>query len=415
MLAAVFFFAEYVVRVSPSVMVPNLMHAFDIDALGLGTLSAYFYFAYVGAQLPVGALIDRFGPRKALMITTALCGAGCILFSLTHTIAAANLARFLIGLGGAFAFVGTLYLASTWFPLHRFGFFVGATQAFGMLGAAVGQGPAAIVIMQIGWRHATLLMGLFLIILAVLIGLIVRDRPNHMPPPPRQREIFAPLLKNLWSVVKRRQNWINGVVIGFLYAPSVVFAELWGVSYLKHVYHLQLDRAALAIGLIFIGWGVSSPIMGWVSDRIRSRKKVILFSIIMSGMVLSFALYMPGLPSWAVFFLMFIYGMSNAGVTICYAVACESNSLKVSGTAMSFANMAAIIIGTGLQPLVGWLISLNWHNIDYNNTQLYSANDYRFAMLALPICFIVSLIAWFFLKESMSSHTTRSVMEIELK
>ena len=120
----------------------------------------------------------------------------------------------------------------------------------------------------------------------------------------------------------------------------------------------------------------------------------------MSGIILSIALYTPHLSRWMLFPLMLIYGMSNIGVATCYAVACESNPLRVSGTAMSFANMASVIIGAGFQPLIGWMLDLHWHHVYLHGIPHYSLADYRFAMLTLPACFIISLIAWCFLKES---------------
>jgi len=137
-LAAGFFFIEYIARVAPSVMVPDLMSAFSVDATHLGTLSAFMLFAYVAMQIPVGTLVDRFGPHKLLTAMALLCGLACILFSNTHQIIFAELARLLTGISAAFAFVGALKLASTWFPSSRFGLLAGATQALGMLGAFVG-------------------------------------------------------------------------------------------------------------------------------------------------------------------------------------------------------------------------------------------------------------------------------------
>ena len=77
LLAAGVFFFEYFARVAPSVMVPDLMHAFHVNALSLGALSALFYYSYVGMQLPVGALVDRFGAHKLLCISAGLCATMC--------------------------------------------------------------------------------------------------------------------------------------------------------------------------------------------------------------------------------------------------------------------------------------------------------------------------------------------------
>src|SRR5688572_11451641 len=132
-LAAAFFFSEYFARVAPGVMVPDLMRDFKVTALTLGSLSAFFYYAYVGMQVPVGILVDRFGPHRLLTVATVLCSAGCLLFASAQSVSLAEAGRFLMGFGASFAFVGTLKLAAVWFPASQFGLLAGLTQALGML------------------------------------------------------------------------------------------------------------------------------------------------------------------------------------------------------------------------------------------------------------------------------------------
>src|SRR5579862_2579784 len=76
-LGAAFFFSEYITRVSLGVMAPQLMQFFHMTALSFGSLSACFTFAYVGMQMPVGGLVDRFGPHRLLMLMTTACALGC--------------------------------------------------------------------------------------------------------------------------------------------------------------------------------------------------------------------------------------------------------------------------------------------------------------------------------------------------
>ncbi|MCK4608438.1 MAG: MFS transporter, partial [Gammaproteobacteria bacterium] len=208
------------------------------------------------------------------------------------------------------------------------------------------------------------------------------------------------LLAGLWQVLQNRKTWINGAVIGFLYAPTAAFAELWGASYLERVYTIKPEVAASAISMIFIGWAIGGPLAGLFSDFIRRRKPILMGSIILSLLFMSSVLYLPNLPVALVFVLLFCYGFSNVGVAICYAVACEINPKKRAGTSMSFANMASVLIGAGFQPIIGWLLDLQWNHKLVAGVPFYSAHDFRVAMLALPACFIVSLIACLRLRES---------------
>ena len=404
-LASAFFFAEYFARVSPSVMIQPLMVALNVNAYQLGSLSAFFYYAYVAMQLPVGALMDRFGPRWLLTAMALICGISCLVFANVHILAVAELTRFLMGFSAAFAFVGALKLASVWFPVHRFGFFAGATQAMGMWGAAVGEGPVSVLVKHMGWRHTMELIGFILVALAIAIVVIVRDRPKNSINTHRVESSHGSygLLSGLWRVLCNSQTWINGVFAGFIYAPTVAFAELWGPSYLHRVYSMSIEQAASAVSLIFIGWAIGSPIMGWASDHLRGRKPVMIFAALMSMLMLSATLYIPHLSVLMIFVLLFLYGLFNSGLSVSYAVACEINPHAIAGTSMSFANMASVIIGALFQPVIGWLLDWHWGGQMHQGVRFYSAADFRYAMVALPICFIISLLMMIWLRESFKS------------
>lgn len=400
-LAAGFFFAEYVVRVAPSIMAPNLMRAFQVNAAQLGLLSAFFYYAYVAMQIPAGTLIDKFGPRKLLTVLAVLCGVSVLIFASSHSLQLAELNRFIMGFCAAFAFIGALKLASVWFPPSRFGLLAGTTQAIGMLGAAVGEGAVSVLVEHTGWRESMYLMGFILIALGILIGFIVRDKPKFISASSKkvQHKKYS-LLEGLFIVLKNPQTWINGVFVGFLYAPTAAFAELWGVSYLHRVYNFRPEVAAGAVSMIFIGWLISSPIAGWISDRIGRRKPIMLVSVIASLICMASILYLPSLSKTALFCLLFLYGLSNVGVATSYAIACECNPRPIAGTSMSFANMASVIIGALFQPIIGWILDLQWSHKFVEGARYYSAHDFRMAMLLLPLCFVISLIAWYFLQET---------------
>ena len=131
-------------------------------------------------QLPVGALIDRYGPRILLSLMAGLCGLSCLLFAYSNVLIVAELSRFFMGIGAAFAFVGALKLARNWFPSSQFGMLAGATQALGMFGAAVGEGPVSVLVQQLGWQYTIDLIGFVLISLALLILFVVRDQPQQV-------------------------------------------------------------------------------------------------------------------------------------------------------------------------------------------------------------------------------------------
>ena len=396
-LGASFFFFEYIVRVSPGVLVQELIQAFHINAYQLGLLSSAFSLSYISMQIPVGTLVDKYSVRWLVGFMALLCAGSTFLFASTETFQWAVLARFLIGITGAFAFVGALKIATLFFSPKHFGFLAGMTQALGMLGASVGVGPLSAVIASEGWRHTLMFLGGLIGVLALLIFILVKDKPAGEGLSERENH-------SIWDgiviVFKSPHTWINVLIVGLLYAPTMVFGELWGPLYITRVYNVSPIDAASVISVIFIGWAIGSPLFGWISDRIQRRKPIVIGSALFSLLFISIILYCPSLPLPWLFVAAFLYGFSNVGVSTCYAVAAELTPNRYAGTALGFTNMASILLGALFQPVVGRLLDLHWSGEMVNGVRFYSATDLQSAMISLPVCLVFCLVLCFFLKES---------------
>ena len=131
-LGTVFFAYAFVQRVAPSVMTDELMRDYAVGGAALGSLSAFYFYAYAAIQLPVGMLTDRFGPRKLMSFAAALCALASLTFAFSDSLWTASLGRALIGGTVAFAFVGTLAIAGYWFRPARFAMLAGLVQSVGM-------------------------------------------------------------------------------------------------------------------------------------------------------------------------------------------------------------------------------------------------------------------------------------------
>ncbi len=99
-LGALFFCYAFFQRVAPSVLVSDLMRDFGVGAAVLGNLSAFYFYAYAGMQLPLGVLVDNWGPRRILTGGALVCGLGTLMFATADTLGPAYLGRLLVG-GGA--------------------------------------------------------------------------------------------------------------------------------------------------------------------------------------------------------------------------------------------------------------------------------------------------------------------------
>src|SRR5262245_60037887 len=174
--AAACFFYAWVLRVAPSVMVEELMRDFAVGAAVLGHLSAAYFYGYAGMQIPVGLLLDRFGPRRLMTGAALICAGGCVLFATGSTVTAVTARRFLIGASAAFSLVGAMAVACQWFPPQRFAIFSGLAMAAGMIGGVFGQAPLRLVVEASDWRMTTLMLAAGGLAIALMAVSTVRDR-----------------------------------------------------------------------------------------------------------------------------------------------------------------------------------------------------------------------------------------------
>lgn len=399
-LAASFYLYEFILQVAPSVMAESMMKTFGVNGAGFGFISAFYFYAYAPTQLPAGVLFDRYGPRKLMTFAIILCALGSAFFASTDSVFTACIGRFLIGIGSAFSFIGVLVLLSRWFPPYYFAILAGVAQLMSSVGAMFGEMPLAYLIQCVGWRNASFILSAIGLVLAGFFWLYIRDYPHQ-----QNQTIPEHYLRDEWkrllAVCKHSYTWIVGSYAFAIWTPIAVFAALWGVPYLQEKFHISVVAASGLCSMIWIGIGVGSPLLGWFSDRIESRRLALIISAVLGLFATLVLLYLPGLTyGWAPLIL-FVLGLGAGGQTVSFAVVKENNSAELVGTASGFNNLSVLIGGALFQPLVGYILqnTNSWRLVD--GIHVYSVASYQIALMVMPICFLASLlIASFFLKES---------------
>jgi sugar phosphate permease len=396
-LAAAFYFSDYLARVAPGVMHRYLQLDFGINEAEFGILTASFYIPYILMQIPVGLTVDRMSVRGLLTIMSLVTAFGCCVFGLANGLMMASIGRMFIGFSAAFAFVCTLRLATSWFPPTMLGLLAGLTQALGMLGAAAGEAPVSFLVSSVGWRHSMLIIAFLFICLAGLLYQFVQDSPNENRHSKASNKIS--ILLSLKIILSNKQTWINAFYAGFLFGPTAVIGEAIGPAYLQYGRGLNAHASAFATGLIFIGWGISGPLSGWLSDKMGRRKPIMILSAIFGIILSSLFVFYPHMDTTTAYILFFLFGATNTGVAIAYAVSTEIHDRSVVGTSIAFTNMASIFVGALMQPLVGWLVD-NASGANAYNVELITLDNFQAGLRILPLCSLIALILAFMVKET---------------
>jgi MFS family permease len=390
---ALFFFYAWVLRVAPSVMVEELMRDFAVGAAVLGNLSAAYFYGYAGMQIPVGVLLDRFGPRRLMTVAALVCAGGCVLFATGESLTAATAGRFLIGASAAFSLVGAMAVAGQWFPATRFAVFSGLAMAAGMIGGVFGQAPLRLAVEASDWRTTSLLLAAGGVALALAAFATVRDRW-------RGAGGIGTALSGLGTVLGHRQTWLIALAGLGTSAPLLGFASLWGVPFLETAYHLPRTTAATLTSAVFVGWAVGAPLYGWLSDYIGRRCAPARIGLVLQTGALVAVVYVPGLPLAGLAFLCGLIGFFGSAQIVCFALARENHVPGLSGTAIGFVNGMVTGAGALFQPLVGLLLDLAWDGQISHGARVYDTSAYQLAFLSLIACCVGGFLCLLAVRET---------------
>lgn len=272
---------------------------FDAGPALLSLLPMLQLLVYVLFQVPVGLLADRLGPRHTLVMGMAAMMIGSSMFALAPGVEVAVAGRFLIGLGDALIFLNVIRLAALWFPRARYGLISGLTGVVGGTGQVASAAPLAWALESVGWTAAFLATGVVTGLMALLMLLIVRDRPAGAA---GRSTVADPI--SVWAALKEALR-ARGPLIGMAHhaavmAPFTMLMVLWGYPFLVGGLGLAEGTAALALtGLACVALWLA-PFVGAAIGRWPHVRETLGLGLATSLGVgwLALVLWPGGVPVW---------------------------------------------------------------------------------------------------------------------
>lgn len=167
-----FFGFQFILRLFPGLVMPEIMDKYQIDATSYGFFASLYYYGYAGFQLPMAYWLEKYGAKKTVALSILVCGAAVFLFLYSNHWSLVLLSRFLMGAGSAVGFLGTSKVIAEWFKHNQYTKMVGLSFTFGLLGAVYGGRPVSTLLSSYGWQEITywLAMGGMLLTAIVWIG-----------------------------------------------------------------------------------------------------------------------------------------------------------------------------------------------------------------------------------------------------
>jgi len=389
---ALFYCYQFTLRVLPNVMHDELVKDLMLDASMFGTMIAFYSWSYATAQLPLGIILDRYGAGKLITLACLICALSCFIFASTTSFYVASFAQFLMGLGSACGFLGSIKLGTIWFPPTHVARVIAVILIFGTIGAVLGGTPLSALTDYIGWQPTMHVLGGIGIFITVILYLVIGRHKD-----PVVYEPTANILSGLKTVLAKPQAWLISTYGMLMYVPITVMGVAWGVPYMLSVYDISEQCAASIISCMFFGAAVGSPLFTYYSDKIKQRCRPMVIGALV-GLIANFLIVcIPNIPLGIMYVLFFFAGFAYTAKSLSFASICEIMPKTSSGVAVGFINTVTMANGAIFHPLIGKMLDYNaGNNGSLPQIDIYSQWDYRFALTIIPVSiFIAAVIVWF--------------------
>jgi sugar phosphate permease len=413
------FLIVYFHRVAPAVVADRLMADFAISGAALGNLSAIYLYVYGAMQIPAGILNDSIGPRRTAIAGMVVAAIGSLAFAAATSLWFLYLGRFLTGLGVAVIFISVLTIQGSWFRPREFATMTGLNSVLGNLGAIMAATPLAFMVIAFGWRMSFQFTALLTVLVLAGVIVLVKNTPQELGLPsineivaweegraleqePQQVGERIGVWEGIKIILRNKYTWPGFFGFAGIYGTIMAFSGIWGVPYLMQIYDMTRTEAANYMMIFAVGNIVGQPLVGFISDRMGSRKLPYVISaavLLLVWLVMTF--WNGGKPPVGMLApLMFVLALAGSGFILTWACAKEVNPPSVAGTAMGTVNSAGFIGGAILQPLFGWALDLRWQGAILDGAKVYPLEAYQLGFLLCVGFCVMALIASLLLKET---------------
>jgi MFS transporter, DHA1 family, inner membrane transport protein len=333
------------VRLAPVPLVEELRARYGADYTGIGNVIGAYTLAYGFAQLLAGLLTARFGPKRLMLIGLTLATLGSALFAVTADYAVAVTARLLVGTAGGFLYTPTIaYTFAAFDPLLR-------GRAMGVAEAGVGAGQILAILLLPVLFEALGLTGAFLALPVAALTLWLAVGLGLPPLEPERRRGSGHFL----ALARDPDFWLLLVGVSFIGMLAQVATFSWMPTYLRQVHGFGVIGAGASTGIVLAGLMVFSPLFGALSDRLTSRRPVMLI-----GSVLALAgwLVLLTTPSaWMAIAAAFLVSASMAATIPMQVVFTSERFAAIgAGTAIGIVNTGGQLASSIGGPLYGAML-----------------------------------------------------------
>ena len=391
------YYISYIFRTIVAMIATRISSDLGLNAADIGILTSVYFLAFALAQLPLGFMLDRHGPRRVQSVLLLIAAGGATLFAFGHSFAALLLSRALIGLGVSGALMAGLKAIVLWFPVERLPLVNGWFVMLGGLGAVTSTGPTEILLSCIGWRDMFKLLGIITAMCAFTIYLVVPEKPNGSV---KARHSGSVTLR---SIYLDQSFWRLAPLSASCIGAAWAMQGLWAAAWLSDVEELSRSKIVQYLFVMALGLSAGALLLGSGANFLRKYgvPPSVLLTITMT-IFISVQLCLIARIHLAQYLIWSVVGCVGAATVLSYAVLAESFPKECIGQANAALNLLHVGGGFAIQCFIGIVIQ-QWTNKGGH----YPPIAYRtaFFLIVLPQCMA---LAWFYFSASKTKESLLS-------
>ena len=362
------YFLSYLLRNANAVLAPELTRELGLSSAQLGLLTSAYLLAFGAFQLPLGILLDRYGPRRVDAALLLVSAAGSALFGLGDGLPQLVLARAAIGLGASASLMSAFKAFTLWFPVERQTSLNAAVMVMGSLGALSATTPLSMAAPLLGWRGVFLALGGLSLATAVAI-LATPERERA-----RSSETLGHQLVALRGVVGSRVFWRYAPPTALFIGGFLALQGLWAVPWLMQAggrtreeaaFHLLLTTTAMALGFLLVALFIGAL------QRRGVRPEQVLVAGMAVGLVVMLGMVLGVGPSHLLWFML---GLSFSVANLVYALLTSRFPPELAGRASTALNLGtfsgAFLVQWGYGVALDALTARGWTTADAHRAVL---------------------------------------------
>lgn len=346
------YFLSYLYRAVNAVIAPNLIADVGVGPAALGMLTAIYFISFASSQLPLGVLLDRFGPRRVEGLLLLFAALGALLFSRAEHLTSLVIGRAFIGFGVSACLMAAFKAYAIWIPRDKWPMINGLQMAAGGLGALAATSPVEAALRLTDWRGVFFCLSLITLVIAGCVMFVVPEKSGEST-----KESLHSQLRGIGEVFTSPVFWRTAPLTTISQATFMAIQGLWAGPWLTHIAQLARPEVARTLFAVALAMVAGFIVLGSAAERLN-RRGVPVATTAVAGMtifmVVQLLLLFP--PPGLTMTLWVGFGFFGTSGVIAYSALAQAFPVQLSGRVTTALNLLVFVAAFCCQWAIGAII-----------------------------------------------------------